>query len=82
MEAYSISSSKDRKGTLLDLYFVVGAASMSLEKGAEGAEEGGEEEEEEEEEEEDEDEDEDDGVGTASRTSLFCCLDRTTTLMT
>ena len=78
MEAYSISSSKDRKGTLLDLYFVVGAASMSLE---EGAEEGGEEEEEEEEE-EDEDEDEDDGVGTASRTSLFCCLDRTTTLMT
>ena len=55
---------------------------MSLEKGAEGAEEGGEEEEEEEEEEEDEDEDEDDGVGTASRTSLFCCLDRTTTLMT
>ena len=80
MEAYSISSSKDRKGTLLDLYFVVGAASMSLEEGAEGAEgaeEGGEEEEEEEEE-----EDEDDGVGTASRTSLFCCLDRTTTLMT
>ena len=80
MEAYSISSSKDRKGTLLDLYFVVGAASMSLEEGAEGAEEGGEEEEEEEEEEEDEDEE--DGVEMASRTSLFCCLDRTTTLMT
>ena len=70
MEAYSISSSKDRKGTLLDLYFVVGAASVSLEEEAV------------EEEEEEDEEEEEEGVEMASRTSLFCCLDRTTTLMT